>query len=148
MADAVPDNERYSLFMPILSTHCGVWGLYTIEWHVCSYWPPPFDSQVTTFAARWWGRKRQAVGNLQSVITIVPYCKLPSVLRFRPDRLAAKVNQMAVFSKCKHVILSYADPQPRNVCLIFAWTANIFPYRDPRPPCWLLVIAVGNCGWW
>ena len=31
-------------------------------------------------------------------------------------------------------------------CLIFAWTANIIPYRDLRPPYWLLVIvAVGNC---
>ena len=53
---------------------------------------------------------------------------------------------MAVCSKCIHDILSYTNPKPQNVCLIFAWTANIFPYRQRSPPCWLMVIAAdGNC---
>ena len=53
---------------------------------------------------------------------------------------------MATFSKCIHGILSYTNPKPQNVCLIFAWTANIFPYRHRSPPCWLMVIAAdGNC---
>ena len=53
---------------------------------------------------------------------------------------------MAAFSKCIHDILSYTNPKPQNVCLIFAWTANIFPYRHRSPPCWLMVItADGNC---
>ena len=37
MADSDVGTERYSLFMQILSTHFGVWGLYTIEYHVCTY---------------------------------------------------------------------------------------------------------------
>ena len=65
MADSVVGTERYSLFMQKLSTHFGVWGLYMTEYHVCTYWTPPFDLRVATFAARRWGKKRQADGNLQ-----------------------------------------------------------------------------------
>ena len=53
---------------------------------------------------------------------------------------------MAVFRKCIHDILSYTNPIPQNMCLIFAWTLNIFPYRHRSPPYWLMVIAAdGNC---
>ena len=65
MADSVVGTERYSLFMQKLSTHFGVWGLYMTEYHVCTYCTPPFDLRVATFAARRWGKKRQADGNLQ-----------------------------------------------------------------------------------
>ena len=65
MADSDVGTERYSLFMQILSTHFGVWGLYTTEYHVCTYWTPPFDLRIATFAARRWGKKRRADGNLQ-----------------------------------------------------------------------------------
>ena len=65
MADSVVGTERYSLFMQKLSTHFGVWGLYMTEYHVCTYCTPPFDLRVATFAARRWGEKRQADGNLQ-----------------------------------------------------------------------------------
>ena len=53
---------------------------------------------------------------------------------------------MTVFSKCKHAVPSYTNAKPRNMCLIFVWTANIFPHQGRRPPCWLqLIAAVGNC---
>ena len=57
MADSVVGTERYSLFMQILSTHFGFWGLYTTEYHVCTYWTPPFDLRIATFAARRWEKK-------------------------------------------------------------------------------------------
>ena len=56
MADSDVGTERYSLFMQLLSTHFGVWGLYTTEYHVCTYWTPTFDLIVVTFAARRWGK--------------------------------------------------------------------------------------------
>ena len=53
---------------------------------------------------------------------------------------------MAVVSTSNHAILSYTNPNLRSVCLSFAWTANIFHYRERRLPWWLLIIAaVGNC---
>ena len=54
MADSDVGTERYSVFMQILSTYFGVWGLYTTEYHVCTFWTPPFDLRIATFAARWW----------------------------------------------------------------------------------------------
>ena len=54
MADSDVGTERYSVFMQILSTHFGVWGLYTTKYHVCTYWTPPFDLRIATFAARRW----------------------------------------------------------------------------------------------
>ena len=71
--------------------HSSVWDLYTTEYHDFNYWASPFDSYVPTFAARRWGRNCQADGNLQSLITIIPYCKLPSARRFLPHRVAAKI---------------------------------------------------------
>ena len=54
MADSDVGTERYSVFMEILSTYFGVWGLYTTEYHVCTFWTPPFDLRIATFAARRW----------------------------------------------------------------------------------------------
>ena len=89
MADTDLRTEIYSLFMQILSTHSGVWDVYTTQWHVCINWTPPFDSHVMTFAARWSGRKQRADGNLQYCMMVITDCKLPSALRFLPHRLAA-----------------------------------------------------------
>ena len=85
------------------------------------------------------GKKLHAGGNLQSVITIIPYRKLPSACHFIPHHLAAKVvNQMVAFSKCKHAFLPYTNPKPWNVCFILAWAEDIYPYQDRRL----------HAGWW
>ena len=150
MTDPDLGTERYSLFMHILSTHSGAWVLYTTEQHVCIYWTPPFDSRVLTFAARRRGRKRQAHGNLQLLIIIILYCKLPSTQLFSSSPSTCISRDMWIKWWCSvnsnMLFCHIQNPKPRNVCLKFAWTANTFPYRDRRPPCWLLVIAaVGNC---
>ena len=71
MADSVVGTERYSLFMQILSTHFGFWGLYTTEYHVCTYWTPPFDLRIATFAARRWEKRRRDDGNLQYGMMVI-----------------------------------------------------------------------------
>ena len=120
MADVDPGTDRYLLFMQISSKHSGVWDLYTTEYHVFIYLIPPFDTHAANFGARRCGRKRQADGNLQLEITIIPYCKLLSVRGFLSHHLAVTsrhVNQLAKFSKCKHAILSYTNLDSWNVCL-------------------------------
>ena len=128
MTDPDLGTERYSLFMHILSTHSGAWVLYKTEQHVCIYWTPPFDSHVLTFAARRRGRKRQAHGNLQLVIIIKLYCKLPSTQMFSSSPSTCISRDMWIKWWCSvnsnMLFCHIQNPKPRNVCLKFAWTAN------------------------
>ena len=95
------------------------------------------------------GEKQRDNGNLQYGMKVSTNFKLPSACRFPSHHLAAKGRDMTIQWRCSvnaSMLFCSVQTPTQNVRLILAWTANIFLYRDRRPPYWMLVIvAVSNC---